>query len=93
MPLQAFCFPFPETRFFKAGSFIYKFKIRGGNSYRQDTNGLKPQFKIKNMLYLPLFSFALVLAQLCKIKADTTTESIVESAVKSLYIFLFKIVT
>ncbi|XP_008285077.1 uncharacterized protein majin [Stegastes partitus] len=33
MPLQAFCFPFPETRFFKAGSFIYKFKIRGGNSY------------------------------------------------------------
>ncbi|XP_023277554.1 membrane-anchored junction protein [Seriola lalandi dorsalis] len=33
MTLQAFSFPFPETRFFKAGSFIYKFKIRGGNSY------------------------------------------------------------
>ncbi|KAK9524614.1 hypothetical protein VZT92_016992 [Zoarces viviparus] len=34
MPLQAFSFPFPETRFFKAGSFIYKFKIRGGSSFR-----------------------------------------------------------
>uniref|UniRef100_A0A3Q3LFD2 Uncharacterized protein n=1 Tax=Mastacembelus armatus TaxID=205130 RepID=A0A3Q3LFD2_9TELE len=36
MPLQAFSFPFPETRFFRAGSLIYKFKIRGGSSYRQD---------------------------------------------------------
>lgn len=35
MPLQAFSFPLPETRFFKAGSFIYKFTIRGGSSYRQ----------------------------------------------------------
>ncbi|XP_054457063.1 membrane-anchored junction protein [Anoplopoma fimbria] len=33
MPLQAFAFPFPETRFFRAGSFIYKFKIRGGSSF------------------------------------------------------------
>ncbi|XP_026154353.1 membrane-anchored junction protein [Mastacembelus armatus] len=33
MPLQAFSFPFPETRFFRAGSLIYKFKIRGGSSY------------------------------------------------------------
>ncbi|XP_034413465.1 membrane-anchored junction protein isoform X6 [Cyclopterus lumpus] len=33
MPLQAFSFPFPETRFFKAGSFIFKFKIRGGSSF------------------------------------------------------------
>ncbi|XP_034532610.1 membrane-anchored junction protein isoform X2 [Notolabrus celidotus] len=31
--LSAFSFPFPETRFFKAGSLIYKFKIRGGSSY------------------------------------------------------------
>ncbi|XP_037532235.1 uncharacterized protein LOC119409388 [Nematolebias whitei] len=30
MPLQPFSFPVPETRFLKAGSFIYKFKIRGG---------------------------------------------------------------
>uniref|UniRef100_A0A669BT46 Membrane anchored junction protein n=1 Tax=Oreochromis niloticus TaxID=8128 RepID=A0A669BT46_ORENI len=35
MPLQAFSFPLPETRFFKAGSFIYKFTIRGGSSYSQ----------------------------------------------------------
>uniref|UniRef100_A0A3Q1ESP0 Uncharacterized protein n=1 Tax=Acanthochromis polyacanthus TaxID=80966 RepID=A0A3Q1ESP0_9TELE len=48
MPLQTFSFPFPETRFFKAGSFIYKFKIRGGSSYRQDTNWLKPQFRLIN---------------------------------------------
>ncbi|XP_056298551.1 uncharacterized protein LOC130211664 isoform X7 [Pseudoliparis swirei] len=34
MPLQAFSFPFPETRFFKAGSYIFKFKIRGGSSFR-----------------------------------------------------------
>ncbi|XP_078147842.1 uncharacterized protein majin [Centroberyx gerrardi] len=33
MSLQAFSFPLPETRFFKAGSFVYKFKIRGGSSY------------------------------------------------------------
>ncbi|XP_018540458.1 membrane-anchored junction protein isoform X2 [Lates calcarifer] len=33
MTLQPFSFPFPETRFFKAGSFIYKFKVRGGSSY------------------------------------------------------------
>ncbi|XP_059211027.1 membrane-anchored junction protein isoform X1 [Centropristis striata] len=36
MPLQAFSFPFPETRFFRAGSFIYKFKIRGSISFRGD---------------------------------------------------------
>ncbi|XP_044038793.1 membrane-anchored junction protein isoform X2 [Siniperca chuatsi] len=36
MPLQAFSFPVPETRFFKAGSFIYKFKIRRGSSYSGD---------------------------------------------------------
>ncbi|XP_006802517.1 membrane-anchored junction protein isoform X2 [Neolamprologus brichardi] len=35
MPLQAFSFPLPETRLFKAGSFIYKFTIRGGSSYSQ----------------------------------------------------------
>ncbi|CAI5668533.1 membrane-anchored junction protein isoform X3 [Oreochromis niloticus] len=41
MPLQAFSFPLPETRFFKAGSFIYKFTIRGGSSYssQQDVMG------------------------------------------------------
>ncbi|XP_039996903.1 membrane-anchored junction protein isoform X2 [Xiphias gladius] len=33
MTLQSFSFPFPETRFFRAGRFIYKFKIRGGSSY------------------------------------------------------------
>ncbi|KAL3046551.1 hypothetical protein OYC64_004523 [Pagothenia borchgrevinki] len=34
MPLQAFSSTFAETRFFRAGSFIYKFKIRGGCSFR-----------------------------------------------------------
>ncbi|XP_029310907.1 membrane-anchored junction protein isoform X2 [Cottoperca gobio] len=34
MPLQAFSFTFPETRFFKAGRLVYKFKIRGGCSFR-----------------------------------------------------------
>ncbi|XP_029931754.1 membrane-anchored junction protein isoform X2 [Myripristis murdjan] len=33
MSLQAFSFPLPETRLFKAGSLVYKFKIRGGSSY------------------------------------------------------------
>ncbi|CAK6967954.1 membrane-anchored junction protein isoform X3 [Scomber scombrus] len=33
MSIQAASFPFPETRFFRAGSNIYKFKIRGGSSY------------------------------------------------------------
>ncbi|XP_065806919.1 membrane-anchored junction protein isoform X2 [Labrus bergylta] len=33
MPLSAFSFPLPETRFIKAGSLIYKFTIRGGSSY------------------------------------------------------------
>uniref|UniRef100_A0A672Y992 Uncharacterized protein n=1 Tax=Sphaeramia orbicularis TaxID=375764 RepID=A0A672Y992_9TELE len=36
MPLQAFSFPFPETRFFRAGLSIYKFKIKAGSSYRQE---------------------------------------------------------
>ncbi|KAM4714788.1 uncharacterized protein majin isoform 2-T4 [Anableps anableps] len=36
MALQPFSFPSPETRFFKAGSLIYKFKIRGGNSFSED---------------------------------------------------------
>ncbi|XP_030578508.1 membrane-anchored junction protein isoform X2 [Archocentrus centrarchus] len=34
MPVQAFSFP--ETRFFKAGRFIYKFRIRGGTSCSQE---------------------------------------------------------
>ncbi|XP_068569990.1 membrane-anchored junction protein isoform X4 [Cebidichthys violaceus] len=34
MPLQAFSFPFTETRLFKAGSLIYKFRIGGGSSFR-----------------------------------------------------------
>ncbi|KAK1890423.1 Membrane-anchored junction protein [Dissostichus eleginoides] len=34
MPLQAFSSTLAETRFFRAGSFIYKFKIRGGCSFR-----------------------------------------------------------
>ncbi|XP_074479154.1 uncharacterized protein majin isoform X2 [Sebastes fasciatus] len=33
MPLQAFSFPFPETRYFRAGSLTYKFKIRAGSSF------------------------------------------------------------
>ncbi|XP_013874487.1 uncharacterized protein C11orf85 homolog [Austrofundulus limnaeus] len=36
MPLQPFSFPVPETRFLKAGSLIYKFKIKGGTSYSED---------------------------------------------------------
>uniref|UniRef100_A0A3B3YFS5 Uncharacterized protein n=1 Tax=Poecilia mexicana TaxID=48701 RepID=A0A3B3YFS5_9TELE len=35
MALRPFSFPSPETRFFTADSLIYKFKIRGGNSFRQ----------------------------------------------------------
>ncbi|KAK5848516.1 hypothetical protein PBY51_006123 [Eleginops maclovinus] len=34
MPLQAFSSTLAETRFFRAGSCIYKFKIRGGCSFR-----------------------------------------------------------
>ncbi|KAK3546418.1 hypothetical protein QTP70_026378 [Hemibagrus guttatus] len=31
MPVQAFSFPIPETRFFQVGQHIYKFKIRRGS--------------------------------------------------------------
>nr|XP_019593435.1 PREDICTED: membrane-anchored junction protein isoform X2 [Rhinolophus sinicus] len=34
MSLKPFTYPFPETRFFHAGSSVYKFKIRYGNSIR-----------------------------------------------------------
>ncbi|XP_032977041.1 membrane-anchored junction protein [Rhinolophus ferrumequinum] len=34
MSLKPFTYPFPETRFFHAGSNVYKFKIRYGNSIR-----------------------------------------------------------
>uniref|UniRef100_M4A2N0 Membrane anchored junction protein n=1 Tax=Xiphophorus maculatus TaxID=8083 RepID=M4A2N0_XIPMA len=36
MALRPFSFPSPETRFFTADSLIYKFKIRGGNSFSED---------------------------------------------------------
>ncbi|KAK5610833.1 hypothetical protein CRENBAI_025520 [Crenichthys baileyi] len=35
MALHPFSFPVPETRYFKAGSLIYKFKIRRGNSFSE----------------------------------------------------------
>ncbi|XP_017392645.1 membrane-anchored junction protein isoform X2 [Cebus imitator] len=34
MSLKPFTYPFPETRFLHAGSNVYKFKIRYGNSIR-----------------------------------------------------------
>ncbi|XP_035119130.1 membrane-anchored junction protein isoform X5 [Callithrix jacchus] len=34
MSLKPFTYPFPETRFLHAGSSVYKFKIRYGNSIR-----------------------------------------------------------
>ncbi|XP_024605296.1 membrane-anchored junction protein [Neophocaena asiaeorientalis asiaeorientalis] len=34
MSLKPFTYPFPETRFFHAGSNVYKFKIRYGNNIR-----------------------------------------------------------
>uniref|UniRef100_A0AAY4A0V6 Uncharacterized protein n=1 Tax=Denticeps clupeoides TaxID=299321 RepID=A0AAY4A0V6_9TELE len=38
MPIQAFTFPVPETRFFHAGLNIFKFKIRqGANSSGEET--------------------------------------------------------
>lgn len=33
MSLQPFSFPFPQTRFFEAGGYVYKFMIRGGSTY------------------------------------------------------------
>ncbi|XP_035004666.1 membrane-anchored junction protein isoform X3 [Hippoglossus stenolepis] len=33
MTLETFSFPLPETRFFRADGFVYKFKIRGGSSF------------------------------------------------------------
>ncbi|CAL8241677.1 unnamed protein product [Merluccius merluccius] len=36
MSLRAFSFPLPETRFFKAGRLVYKFRIRAGSRYRQN---------------------------------------------------------
>uniref|UniRef100_A0A4W4HME0 Uncharacterized protein n=1 Tax=Electrophorus electricus TaxID=8005 RepID=A0A4W4HME0_ELEEL len=34
MPLQAFSFPLPETRFFQVGHHVFKFKIRRGSKKR-----------------------------------------------------------
>uniref|UniRef100_A0A3B3BP69 Uncharacterized protein n=1 Tax=Oryzias melastigma TaxID=30732 RepID=A0A3B3BP69_ORYME len=37
MSLRPFSFPLPETRYFRAGGgLIYKFKIRGGSSFRDE---------------------------------------------------------
>ncbi|XP_012876358.1 PREDICTED: uncharacterized protein C11orf85 homolog [Dipodomys ordii] len=50
MTLKPFTYPFPETRFFHAGSNVYKFKIRYGNSIRlaeicQHSRHLKSPFQ------------------------------------------------
>ncbi|KPP78186.1 hypothetical protein Z043_102323 [Scleropages formosus] len=34
MPLRVFSYPLPETRFFQAGSRVFKFKIRNGSNAR-----------------------------------------------------------
>ncbi|XP_030774242.1 membrane-anchored junction protein isoform X5 [Rhinopithecus roxellana] len=36
MSLKPFTYPFPETRFLHAGPNVYKFKIRYGNSIREE---------------------------------------------------------
>ncbi|XP_061089424.1 membrane-anchored junction protein [Conger conger] len=36
MPVQAFSFPLPETRFFRAGRHVYKFKIRSGSKCSEE---------------------------------------------------------
>ncbi|KAJ8255074.1 hypothetical protein GJAV_G00200640 [Gymnothorax javanicus] len=36
MPIQSFSFPLPETRFFRAGRHVYKFKIRSGGRYSDE---------------------------------------------------------
>ncbi|XP_060730508.1 membrane-anchored junction protein isoform X1 [Tachysurus vachellii] len=36
MPVQAFSFPIPETRFFQVGQHVYKFKIRRGSKSSGD---------------------------------------------------------
>ncbi|KAM5248464.1 membrane-anchored junction protein [Ctenodactylus gundi] len=41
MTLKPFTYPFPETRFLHAGSSVYKFKIRYGNSIRGEEIGKK----------------------------------------------------
>uniref|UniRef100_A0AAQ4PSD6 Membrane anchored junction protein n=1 Tax=Gasterosteus aculeatus aculeatus TaxID=481459 RepID=A0AAQ4PSD6_GASAC len=55
MPLRPFSFPLPETRFFKADSLIYKFKISGGSSFRQDL-----VLNILTLLFLYLMSVTIL---------------------------------
>lgn len=63
MPVQAFSFPVPETRFFQAGRRIFKFKITRGGNYRQGSQGVCSLFFLvgrihTNKLYL-CFPFSL----------------------------------
>ncbi|KAL7880245.1 hypothetical protein SRHO_G00024990 [Serrasalmus rhombeus] len=44
MPVQAFSFPVPETRFFQVGQQIYKFKIRSGSKISCEEEMLDSEF-------------------------------------------------
>ncbi|XP_036453370.1 membrane-anchored junction protein [Colossoma macropomum] len=44
MPVQAFSFPVPETRFFQVGQRIYKFKIRSGSKISCEEEMLDSEF-------------------------------------------------
>ncbi|KAF4089189.1 hypothetical protein AMELA_G00064020 [Ameiurus melas] len=44
MPIQAFSFPIPETRFFQVGQHVYKFKIRRGSKISGEEEMLDSEF-------------------------------------------------
>ncbi|XP_017327175.1 membrane-anchored junction protein [Ictalurus punctatus] len=44
MPIQAFSFPIPETRFFQVGQHVYKFKIRRGSKISREEEILDSEF-------------------------------------------------
>lgn len=71
MSLQAFSFPVSETRFLKAGSFIYNFNIIAGSSFRQDSlffiyNELQQRL---SQLFWSSFTPLLTEGKACSVKA------------------------
>ncbi|MCI4377410.1 hypothetical protein PGIGA_G00203210 [Pangasianodon gigas] len=59
MPIQAFSFPIPETRFFQVGQHIYKFKIRRGSKISGEEDMLDSEFvnqELENAIRVVLMS-------------------------------------
>ncbi|KAM9500859.1 membrane-anchored junction protein [Clarias gariepinus] len=59
MPVQAFSFPIPETRFFQVGQHVYKFKIKPGSKISSEEEMLDSEFvseELENAVRVVLLS-------------------------------------